>query len=488
MKELAVLVFALACPMALRAQNFTLVSGTVTDPNGVAYYPAQVQACLTPVTTDPVVNGQHVNPNPGTPYCVSAQTSKAGVFQMSLPANASITPAGTQYLFTVTTPGSGPPAGTGPQNFTTSAVTISGSTQSVTGSFTGLPALLNSGSGGGTPCTSIASSVQYDNAGAFGCTPWVFTPADSSGVFCEASCASLTQQTSAYAGFGIFDPANTSVYQNAAFLGKGTSATGGSFLEVDSLVVSQGQGSGEFAQAGNFFSTISGNTGSSGSVGCVVETGGGPPCAAGLIGIGGDIETDSTSGQDLAGVVGGINMTKAAGKSIRFGAALIANSPECSGDAPTCASLFQPAETANSIFGLLIHDQGGVSTSEQAAIRIEPQTTPASGSKFSIDAAAGSGVASLADGLQTSGIKAALATKSAAYTLTAGDSWVNVTGNTTITVPHALVGQRWDVFNSGAGTVTLQCDSGTINGAASITFTANNGRSVTTDGTNCFAH
>src|SRR5579885_2415595 len=344
------------------------------------------------------------------------------------------------------------------------------------------------GSGGGTPCTSIASSVQYDNAGAFGCTPWVFTPADSSGVFCEASCASLTQQTSAYAGFGIFDPANTSVYQNAAFLGKGTSATGGSFLEVDSLVVSQGQGSGEFAQAGNFFSTISGNTGSSGSVGCVVETGGGPPCAAGLIGIGGDIETDSTSGQDLAGVVGGINMTKAAGKSIRFGAALIANSPECSGDAPTCASLFQPAETANSIFGLLIHDQGGVSTSEQAAIRIEPQTTPASGSKFSIDAAAGSGVASLADGLQTSGIKAALATKSAAYTLTAGDSWVNVTGNTTITVPHALVGQRWDVFNSGAGTVTLQCDSGTINGAASITFTANNGRSVTTDGTNCFAH
>jgi hypothetical protein len=79
-------------------------------------------------------------------------------------------------------------------------------------------------------------------------------------------------------------------------------------------------------------------------------------------------------------------------------------------------------------------------------------------------------------------------TKTSAYTLTAADSWVNVTGTTTITVPHAIVGSRWVVFNSGSNTVTVQADSGNINGAANITLTANTGREITCDGTNCFAH
>lgn len=79
-------------------------------------------------------------------------------------------------------------------------------------------------------------------------------------------------------------------------------------------------------------------------------------------------------------------------------------------------------------------------------------------------------------------------TQSAAYTLTGTDTWVNVTGTTTVSVPHAFTGQRWDVFNSGSGTVTLVCDSGTINDASSLSVAANSGRSVTADGTNCFAH
>lgn len=86
------------------------------------------------------------------------------------------------------------------------------------------------------------------------------------------------------------------------------------------------------------------------------------------------------------------------------------------------------------------------------------------------------------------GFSTQLKVKSSAYALTASDSWINVTGTTTITVPHLLTGQRWDVFNSGAGTVTIQPDSGTINGAANITIAANVGKSVTCDGTNCFAH
>jgi hypothetical protein len=82
----------------------------------------------------------------------------------------------------------------------------------------------------------------------------------------------------------------------------------------------------------------------------------------------------------------------------------------------------------------------------------------------------------------------AFSTQTSAYTLKLSDSWVNVTGTTTITVPHAIVGQQWNVFNSGSGTVTIAADSGNVNGAASITLAANTGKSVTCDGTNCFAH
>lgn len=82
----------------------------------------------------------------------------------------------------------------------------------------------------------------------------------------------------------------------------------------------------------------------------------------------------------------------------------------------------------------------------------------------------------------------AFSTQSSSYTLKVSDSWTNVTGTTTITAPHAIVGQRWVVFNSGAGTVTLQADSGNVNGAASITLSANTGKEITCDGTNCFAH
>jgi hypothetical protein len=85
-------------------------------------------------------------------------------------------------------------------------------------------------------------------------------------------------------------------------------------------------------------------------------------------------------------------------------------------------------------------------------------------------------------------VTASLSTKSSAYTLTGTDTWVNATGTTTITVPHAMTAQRWDVFNSGTGTVTLICDSGTINGATSITVASEIGKTVTTDGTSCFAH
>jgi len=81
-----------------------------------------------------------------------------------------------------------------------------------------------------------------------------------------------------------------------------------------------------------------------------------------------------------------------------------------------------------------------------------------------------------------------LTTQSSSYVLKATDTWVNVTGTSTVTVPNNVIGQHWDVFNSGSSTVTLVCYTGTINGGSSVTVASQTGKSVTTDGTNCFAH
>jgi hypothetical protein len=86
------------------------------------------------------------------------------------------------------------------------------------------------------------------------------------------------------------------------------------------------------------------------------------------------------------------------------------------------------------------------------------------------------------------GFACAKSTKSSAYQLTSGDCWVNVTGTTTITVPHANSQSVWTVNNSGSNTVTLAADSGNMNGGASKTLAANTGATVSCDGTNCFAN
>lgn len=165
-KKLSLLLL-LFIPIACWAQNPTAVTGTITA--DVAYYPAQVTACLSPVTTDPLVGGKHVNPNIGTNYCIGpVPTTSTGAFSMGLHANANITctPAcgATTWIFTVTAIGSAPPAGTGAQTFQSSGITIAGSSQDVGATLSALaPKLV---AGGGAPGGSN-TQVQYNKAGAF---------------------------------------------------------------------------------------------------------------------------------------------------------------------------------------------------------------------------------------------------------------------------------------------------------------------------------
>lgn len=120
----------LACPAF--AQNQTTVTGTLTDPNGIAYYPATVLACLSPSTLNPKVGGNSINLNQGSNYCIGpVNTSSSGSFQMALYTNASITPAATTWIFTVQAAGTAPPIGNGTLNFSSAGVTISGTSQDV---------------------------------------------------------------------------------------------------------------------------------------------------------------------------------------------------------------------------------------------------------------------------------------------------------------------------------------------------------------------
>jgi hypothetical protein len=149
----------------LCAQNPTNVTGTITDANSIAYYPATVLACLSPTTTDPIVGGKHVNNNIGSNYCVgSVPTTPAGSFSMGLHANANITPAATTWIFYVQASGSAPPAGTGAQAFQSSGITIAGTSQDIGATLSALAPKLTAGGSGITANSPVPAKQQQGPA------------------------------------------------------------------------------------------------------------------------------------------------------------------------------------------------------------------------------------------------------------------------------------------------------------------------------------
>jgi hypothetical protein len=149
----------LALPAA--AQNTTTVTATVTDPSGIPYSNATVQAQLLPSgitpTDPPPCNGQNV-----TPCVVSAfqrgSTSSTGAFSMNLASNAVLSPGGTTWQITVNTVGAAPPLGTGSQTCS-ATLTISGASQVITSSFSGVacPSLSN----------LVNSASKFDTNGVY---------------------------------------------------------------------------------------------------------------------------------------------------------------------------------------------------------------------------------------------------------------------------------------------------------------------------------
>ena len=144
---------------SLAAAQFTLVSGTVNDPNSLHYSYGTLTAKL-------VISGSPVITASNTPYSPPTQPvglDVNGSFTMQLASNSALTPSGSTWTFSVcSTAGTVPPAfGTGPQCFTVTGITISGSTQSISSTLSAAaPALtVNFGNGTGTVTTFSSGSL-----------------------------------------------------------------------------------------------------------------------------------------------------------------------------------------------------------------------------------------------------------------------------------------------------------------------------------------
>lgn len=140
---LGVLFFvALAAPAL--AQR-TVVSGTVTDVNGLPYAGGTLQATLSlPVgASGATLNGVQIG---GTTQRVTLDST--GSFLMQLPDNNVVLPGGTQWTFNVNiSPGAPLPLGNGPQSCS-ATLTITGASQSISSNLSTCPALARNGAGG----------------------------------------------------------------------------------------------------------------------------------------------------------------------------------------------------------------------------------------------------------------------------------------------------------------------------------------------------
>lgn len=212
----ALIVFALPA-----AAQFTTVSGTVTDPNGLAYSYGTIASTI-------VSSGTPLFSSNSQPYFQPVAASGLdinGKFIVRLADNSLLTPGGSTWNFTVCSAvGTVQPAfGKGPICFTVTGVTISGASQDIGATLrAAAPALTANFSGGGTPCTTTNTSVQYDNSGAFGCTDLLFT-AGTTPAYASSGTWVLTPNATQGSSFTGFQSSNVVAFTGSSSV-NGTAA------------------------------------------------------------------------------------------------------------------------------------------------------------------------------------------------------------------------------------------------------------------------
>jgi hypothetical protein len=171
----------------------TVVSGTVKDTNGTPYSGGTLVVTLSlPLgSSGATLNGVQIA---GSTQRVTLDAT--GSFLMQLPDNAVVLPGGTQWTFNINmSPGVAPPLGTGPQSCS-ATLTITGASQSVSGSLSACPTLTNLSSGATQVATLPATCVtgnlyQLPNGQIYACSAGnVLLPVSTPG---GASTSGLTQ-------------------------------------------------------------------------------------------------------------------------------------------------------------------------------------------------------------------------------------------------------------------------------------------------------
>lgn len=162
---LALTVYGL--PACVLGQTPTVVTGTITDLNGLPYSNARVSAQLIPTTASPTILVNNIPVQIGGQQNASSDAN--GNISMNLFCNTAgggcslISPPGTAWQITVTTNGVPPPLGTGPQSCS-ATLTISGSSQSVTSNFSACPAL-SRGAAAAAPLSGLGGGGIWQKMG-----------------------------------------------------------------------------------------------------------------------------------------------------------------------------------------------------------------------------------------------------------------------------------------------------------------------------------
>ena len=109
-----------------------------------------------------------------------------------------------------------------------------------------------------------------------------------------------------------------------------------------------------------------------------------------------------------------------------------------------------------------------------------------------VSATSGTGATAALNGNPTlAGWNCAITSKTALYTLQGSDCIVQASvagGSFALTLPHALVGQDWEITRTDttANTLTIAADTGNVNGIASITLDPRSSARCHADGTNAW--
>jgi len=207
------ILLAILCLATSAAAQFTLVSGTITDPNGLPYANGTINPVLV-ISGTPIITATN---SPYTPPTGPIGLDATGSFTVQLANRASLTPGLSTWSFIVNC-GAGcvPPAGgKGAVSFTLTGVILAGATQSLSVALqAAAPAL----------ATASAGTLQFAGVPSGSCSPGQTAVNNTNGNFYYCNAGTFSQ-ISAAAGATAFSSVTAGTNTLPLVVGTGGSLT-----------------------------------------------------------------------------------------------------------------------------------------------------------------------------------------------------------------------------------------------------------------------